>query len=59
MTETGWEKVMTPELLAKAHPWGISNFQNEFCCLEAAEIIVRDVVRSQLQVVISSGPYIR
>ena len=40
---TGWENVMTAELLAKTHPWGISNFQGQHAGLDAAKIIVRDI----------------
>ena len=40
---TGWEKAMTAEVLAKAHPWGIVGFQGRYAGLDAAKVIMLDV----------------
>lgn len=42
---------MTPEDLAKAHPWGISSFQEQYDGIDAATIIVRDIALA-----VSEGP---
>jgi predicted carbohydrate-binding protein with CBM5 and CBM33 domain len=40
----GWERVMSPEIIAKGHPWGISNYgPSGLSGLAAATVIYQDI----------------